>query len=145
MHESLPWMDSEPRAKPDRRPLVLVVNDDAAMRHALQFVLQLEGIEVRLHAEMAELAADPRLPLADCLIVQDGDGVTDVFEFLHARRRIPAFAPVILLTHDASQRLRAKARAAGIRLILEKPLLDDALVENVLAILKNRREGVADS
>ena len=49
------------------RQLVMIVNDDAAMRDAMQFALCLEGAEVRLHETGAGLLADPLLPACACV------------------------------------------------------------------------------
>jgi len=120
---------------PARLPLVLVVNDDEAMRNALQFALRLEGIEVHAHHAGVDLLADCDLPRADCLILNDRMPQMDGFEVLHALRARAIRLPVILLTSVASAMLRARAAAAGVRLVLEKPILDNALVEGVLRIL----------
>ncbi len=122
---------------PQRQSLVLVANDDDAMRNALQFALRLENFEVRAHRSGAELVADPDLRRADCLILKDGmpdmDGL-EVMRFLRACDLVP---PAILLTANATPRLRARASAAGILLVLEKPILDNALLDGVLTIVQH--------
>ncbi len=122
----------------DRQPLVLVVNDDEAMRSALQFALRLEGVEVHVHHDGVDLLADRDLHRAGCLILKDRmphmDGL-EVMEYLRAQA-IPV--PAILLTSAATIGLRARAAAADVRLVLEKPILDNALVEGVLMILDRK-------
>jgi FixJ family two-component response regulator len=120
---------------PDRPPIVLIANDDEGLRDALQFVLRLEGVEVHVHKDGASMLADPDLSLAGCLIITDRMLPMDGFELcrlLHARN---LKLPTILLTGDASMALRSRAAAAGIRLTMEKPILDNALVEGVLSML----------
>jgi FixJ family two-component response regulator len=43
--------------------------------------------------------------------------------------------PTIMLTSHATPSIRARADAAGVRKLLEKPLLDNALMDNIRAIL----------
>jgi CheY-like chemotaxis protein len=45
--------------------------------------------------------------------------------------------PAILLTSHATAGLRARANAAGIRLVLEKPLLGNPLPISVLTVLNS--------
>jgi DNA-binding NtrC family response regulator len=76
----------------DGRKLVIIVDDDQAVRELLQFALRLEGLCVHAHSGGAALLADPDLN-------------------------------------------RARAVAAGVRSVLEKPLLDNVLIDNIRAIL----------
>jgi FixJ family two-component response regulator len=127
----------------DRGHLVLIADDDQAVRDALQFALRLVGLNVHAHGGGAELLADADLPRARCIIVDDGMPNMNGFELLrrlHARNiRLPA----ILLTNHATAGLRARAGAAGVRLVLEKPLMDDALVDSILTIVTAEAAGQA--
>ncbi len=122
---------------PDKGPLVLIADDDLAVRDALQFALRLAGVDVHVHGDGAELLADADLPHARCIIVDDGTPLLNGFELLSRLRARNIQSPAILLTNHATARLRARADAAGVRLVLEKPLMDKALVENVLTILRS--------
>ena len=121
-----------------RQPLVLVVNDDVAVGDALQFVLRLEGIEVHIHAQGALLLEDSALGCASCLILSDRMVGMDEFELLNRLRARNIVLPTILLAGAATVGLRARAAAAGC-LVLQLPLMDNALVEGVLNILNPRR------
>jgi len=115
----------------EARPLVMVVNDDAAMRDALQFVLRLEGLDVHVHADGAALLASRDLPRTKCLILKERLPGMDAFEVLEQLRARELSPPAILLTSVASPALCGKARAVGIWKVLEKPILDNRLVEAV--------------
>jgi len=119
----------------DRRPLVMIVNDDAAVLDALQFVLQLEGLEVQLHNNGMQLLENRDLPHADCLILKDRMPGMDGFELLRSLPARQVYAPALLLTREASPALRARAHTAGVKVVLEMPILDNALVEAVLDAL----------
>jgi two-component system, LuxR family, response regulator FixJ len=122
---------------PGRPPIVLIANNDEGLRDALLFVLQLEGVEVHVHKDGASVLADPDLSLAGCLIITDRMLPMDGFEVLKLLAARQMKLPSILLTSDATLALRSRARAAGIWLTLEKPILDNALVEGVLSILSH--------
>ena len=123
----------------EARPLVVVVNDDAAMRDALRFVLRLEGLEVQVYADGAAFLANRDLPRTKCLILKDRLPGLDAFELLQQLRARELSAPVILLTSAASPALYGRAQAAGVWRVLEKPILDNRLVEAVTGVLEEQR------
>jgi FixJ family two-component response regulator len=120
------------------RHLVLIVDDDEAVRDALQFSLRLEGIDVRTHPGGVELLADPELRSAACVILDDQMPDMDGFEILRELQVRDISSPTILLTGNATPGLQLRAAAAGARLVLEKPFFNNGLVENVLTILRGR-------
>ena len=115
------------------RPAVLLVDDDPAVAHAVQFSFDLEGLEVRSFSDAAGLlAAD--LPREGCLVLDyhlpDIDGL-DLLERLRANGvRLPA----VLMTTNPRMMLKARAAVAGVP-IIEKPLLTDALLTAVRSAL----------
>jgi len=119
----------------DRRKLVLIVDDDDAVREALQFALRLEGLHVHVHNGGAALLADPDLNRAACVILDDRMRQMDGFTVLANLRARNINPPTIMLTSHATPRLRARADAVGVWNVLEKPLLDDALMDNIRSIL----------
>lgn len=121
------------------RQLVLIVDDDQAVRDALQFSLRLEGLCVHVHSGGPALLADPNLNRARCVVLGDRMNQMDGFALLGSLRERNVSLPTIMLCSNATPRVRARANAAGVRRVLEKPLLDDALVENIRIILSERR------
>ncbi len=119
----------------DRRNLVLIVDDDQAVRDALQFALQLEGLSVHVHSGGDDLLGDPDLARASCLIVDDQMPRMDGFTVLHCLKARNIGLPSIMLTSHATARVRARAQAAGASKLLEKPLMDDALMDNIRSLL----------
>ena len=126
---------------PNYRPLlVLIAADDQAVRDALQFSLRLEGFGVRTHAETATLLADSDLTRAACVILDDRKPHLDGFAVLPRLRAHDLQAPVILLTGHATPSLRARAGSAGFRAVLEKPLLNNILLDTLRTILGDEEE-----
>ncbi|MDD2861029.1 MAG: response regulator [Acidiphilium sp.] len=124
---------------PGHRLLVLVVNDDEAVRDATHFQLRIQNVEVHGHAGGASVFKDRDLTRAGCLILKDRMPCMDGFEVIKCLRALNFQIPVILLTGEASAGLRARADAAGVCLVLENPILDNALVDGVLDILRGQR------
>jgi CheY-like chemotaxis protein len=60
----------------------------------------------------------------------------DGLEVLRRVRARGLEMPAILLTSNATPALRARAAAAGVWLVLEKPIMDGALVNAVTARLR---------
>ena len=118
----------------DGQYLVLILDGDAALRAALQFALELDGFSVHTHSGGAELLADPDLARASCIILDDQMPLKDGFQLLSQLRTRNIHIPAILLTSHATARLRVRADAAGIRMVLEKPLLDNTLSVSLLTV-----------
>jgi two-component system, LuxR family, response regulator FixJ len=114
---------------------VLVVDDDSAVRHSLQFSLELEGFVVRLYADGRELLDDPHLPACGCLVVDQvmpGMSGLDVVDALRLRGNSN---PAVLITSDANRKVRQRATAAGVA-VIEKPFFGNALIDAIRASLK---------
>jgi FixJ family two-component response regulator len=118
-----------------RRKLVFIVNDDRAVRDALQFSLRLEGLCVHAHSESKSLLADPDLNQAGCIVVDHRMPHLDGFALLGSLKARNISLPAIMLTSHATALVSARANAAGVHKLLEKPLLDNALIDNIRAIL----------
>lgn len=115
--------------------LVLIAANDQAVRDALQFALRLEGFGVRTHSTDADLLADPRLGEADCIVLDDQRPHLDGMEVLRRIKALEVKASVILLTNYATNRLRSRAAKAGVSAVLEKPLLNNALLDSLRNLL----------
>ncbi len=120
---------------PSTTGLVLIVDDDAAVRSALKFALEVEGLSVRLYDGPAALLADIELPRCGCLVVDYRMPGMDGLQLVDALRARNVALPVILITARASKQLRRCAENSGIDYVLEKPLSDGALVESIRSAL----------
>lgn len=114
---------------------VLVVDDDAAVRSALKFLLEVEGLDVRLYDGASALLAEASLPARGCLIIDYRMPIMDGLQLTDQLRARKVGLPVILITGRVSDDLRRRAAKSGIRQVLEKPLSDGALVEGIRSIL----------
>lgn len=119
------------------RPVVFVVDDDQAVRASLKFALELEGLDVQVCAGGAELLAHQRLGDAACLVIDFKMPLMDGFELVAELHERGLYTPAILITGEITSRLRRRAQAAGVRYVVEKPLLDSGLLETLHALLQS--------
>lgn len=118
--------------------VVCVVDDDAAVRSALKFVLEVEGLKVRLYDGPEALLDDPDLPLCGCLVVDYRMSGMDGLELVEALRARNVRLPAILITGQANKELRNRAEKSGFRGLLEKPLSGSGLVDSIRAAIAPR-------
>ena len=115
--------------------VVVVVDDDAAVRHALKFALESEGLKIRVHGNGRALLSDSQLGLYACLVIDYRMPDIDGLELVDMLRSRGVMAPVILITGRANAAMRERAARVGVGTILEKPLADGALSAAVHAAL----------
>ena len=123
---------------PDKSQTVLVVDDDAAVRNALKFALEVEGFSVKVYDRPSSLLAESDLPPGACLVVDLRMPEMDGLELVNKLRERHVTMPAILiLSENATPLLRKRSREAGIADVLEKPLSDSALVESIRHVFKS--------
>ncbi|HVJ51848.1 MAG TPA: response regulator [Aliidongia sp.] len=126
---------AEPEAMMERKDIVLVVDDDQAVREALKFALEVEGLSVRVCGSGMEALSHPDLTQARCLILDLRMPGMDGFDLLDRMAGMRLHLPVILITAPINAAVRRRASAAGVRHVLEKPLLDGALLDSIHDVL----------
>jgi FixJ family two-component response regulator len=114
---------------------VLIVDDDAAVRAALKFALEVEGFRVQLYDGPRALLADTGLPARGCLVIDHHMPEIDGIELARELRHRNVALPVILISGRMNEQLRGRAQRSGLTRILEKPLSDAGLVEHIRAAL----------
>jgi FixJ family two-component response regulator len=112
------------------RPAVILVDDDPAVTHAIQFSFDLEGLDVRSFCDGESLLVAGDLPGSGCLILDHNLPGMDGLALLECLRAAGVELPAILVTTNPRTALRNRAAAAGVP-IIEKPLLTDALLTTV--------------
>jgi two-component system, LuxR family, response regulator FixJ len=113
------------------RPVVIVVDDDEAVRESLRFLLDIAGYDVvTFDSAQAYLDRVDREPAA-CMVLDQHMPNTTGLELLTLLRQSGADVPTALITGSPSPDLVRQATAAGAAEVLEKPLADDALLSFV--------------
>jgi len=117
-------------AVPLANRLVLVIDDDPAVRSSLKFSLEVEGFTVRDYSGANELLRESEIADAGCLVIDYHLPEMNGLEMLNRLRARRVAAPAILMTSHPSAFVRQRAAEAGVS-IIEKPLLGNALVEGI--------------
>ena len=114
--------------------LVHVVDDDAAMRKSLAFLLEINDFEVRLYPSALELLA--ALPLErGCILTDIRMPEMTGLELVRRLKAEQCDCPVIAMTGHGDVALAVEAMKAGVVDFIEKPFADAALVEAIRAAL----------
>lgn len=108
-------------------PLVVIADDDAAVRRALQLTVELDGFRAMTCASVEALLGLDLPMYAACLVIDERLSGLSGLRALSMLRRRGCRLPAALITSHPSPRLRAAAADARVP-ILEKPLLEDGLI-----------------
>jgi two-component system, LuxR family, response regulator FixJ len=122
------------------RALILVVDDDTAVLNSLGFMLETEGFEVRAFSDIGELLHADSIHEANCLVVDYLMPVMNGFDVLRSLRKKQITAPAILITARSDKTLVGRAAAAGFARVVEKPLLENELVDSIRGLTAQVRD-----
>lgn len=128
---------SESMPPPDKVtvPQIFIVDDDGAVRAALRALVRSFGWHEHVYASGREFLEGYAAGENGCLVLDlhmpDMNGA-EVQEQLRERG---IDLPVIIITAFGDDPLVERARAAGARAVLAKPLQDDELLESILKAL----------
>lgn len=115
--------------------LVLVLDDDPAVRDLLKFVLEQNGILTRLFVSAVSLMQAMPMPEAGCLVLGHRPPAVNCFQVLAGLAAIGHVLPVIVMTDHASPAFCRRAARAHVRQVIEKPALDGSLVSSIQCVL----------
>src|SRR6187431_3554045 len=120
---------------------VYVIDDDAAMRDSLDFLLGSAGFNVRLF-DSAQAFLDEFASLEPGCVVTDVrmPGI-DGMELLRRLSSGPRKLPVIVMTGHGDVPLAVEAMKLGALDFLEKPFDDDRLIRMIETALAERESG----
>jgi two-component system, LuxR family, response regulator FixJ len=111
--------------------MILIVDDDAAVRDSLRFLLECEGYETREFASGREFLAAGGAVEGDCLILDVHMPEMSGVELLETIRRRGDMHPVIVISGRTDPWSRRRAHAAGALAIIDKPYQARELLEPV--------------
>lgn len=118
--------------------VVIIVDDDHAVRDSLKFSLEIEGFEVHAYAGPNELLNDGSPPPAICLITNYHMPAMDGLELMSRLRARGLTIPAFLITGHLTDNMRRRAATIGVS-VLEKPFLGKRLIEGIRqAVVRNQ-------
>ena len=112
-------------------PTVFIVDDDEAVRDSLRILLESNGFCVSCFASPDDFLRSGSAESLGCLLVDSNMPGMSGFDLVSTLNRSGTRLPTILMTGHADARTRELAQAAGFLAIIEKPFVDDAVVEAV--------------
>ncbi|RYE51770.1 MAG: response regulator, partial [Sphingobacteriales bacterium] len=120
--------------------MILIIDDDLAVRTSLSLLLENEGFEVisaESHSQAIRLLVDhtPELIILDLNFSIDTSGKEGMSLF-EAIKAINSFIPVILLTGWGTIELAVKGMKMGAAEFLTKPWSNAYLLQSIQTILK---------
>ena len=111
-------------------PVIAVVDDDAAVSNSLKFSLELEGYAVRAYCSGGEFLAAGEFRDCSCFIIDQRMPGMSGMELIAELRQRKVLTPAILIISQPNKVLSARVAEACVP-IVEKPLLNNALVEKI--------------
>jgi FixJ family two-component response regulator len=123
--------------RPFQEPIVVVVDDDPAVRNSLRFSLEIEGFSVRTYSDGEELLNDTDVAASSCLVVDHNLPGTNGLQTIVKLRERHISVPAILVTSHPSALLLERATKAGIP-IVGKPFIEDGLIDRIGAVIGQR-------
>lgn len=131
---------------PPEECLVHVVDDDAALRRSLRFLLDSVGWKVQLYAsaeEFLEVAAVPTRP--SCLLLDIRMPAMSGLELQQVLRERGVLMPILFMTGHADVSMAVQAMKSGASDFIEKPFKDQMLLDAVAAAIRRSAEALEET
>jgi RNA polymerase sigma factor (sigma-70 family) len=121
------------------RPVVFVVDDDLAMREALQDLLASVGMDVRVFASTRDFMQAQRPDAPGCLVLDVRLPGASGLSFQEELPRAGVDLPVIFITGHGDIPMTVRAMKAGAVEFLSKPFRDQELLDAIDAAVERHR------
>ncbi|MBV9826419.1 MAG: response regulator [Alphaproteobacteria bacterium] len=125
------------------KPMVALIDDDAAVRSAIQFLLEVHGFTVMTYASGAEFLAE--LPKITLLIVeQEPTGVSGLRVVRQFRRVVGPSVPVLMFSSVLGCDTDARPLDLGVTRVVQKPKVLE-LLQAVHSVLSGACVGLSNN
>lgn len=131
-------MEVPRKTRPIKGPLVTIVDDDESVRESLPDLLREFGFAARSFSSAEEFLASDEMSQTGCLVL---DVVMPGMTGLELQKELKVRGqktPVIFITAQKDEGLRAQALAQGAVELLIKPFSDTALLAALRAVFPGR-------
>lgn len=122
------------------KPVVFVIDDDPAMREALDSLLRSVGLEVRCFGSVAEFLGTPRPDVPSCLVLDVRLPGKSGMDFQKELAHSDAPLPVIIMTGHGDIAMSVQAMKTGAVDFLPKPFREQDLLDAIAAALDKDRQ-----
>jgi two-component system response regulator FixJ len=121
------------------KQVILIVDDDEAVRESLRKLMESEGYAVRAFSNGHDLLSEASLPAIGCLVVDYHMPAMNGLELVSALRGRGVSIPAILITGNPTKYVRDRAAAIAV-LVVEKPGLGSYLLDCVREAFAKRAQ-----
>ena len=115
----------------ERKPHICVLEDDAAVRDSLRWMLERNGFSCRTFSSPNEFLMSRELDQFDCLIIDFGLPGMSGLELLELLRARTCATPVILIAATADALTESRTHKAGASELLMKPIAPNILLRAI--------------
>ena len=115
-------------------PMLVLVDDDPAVRASLKFSLELEGFEVATFDSGETLLSQAKLPNLNCLVLDYRLPGIDGLSLLNLLRERGETCPAVIITSNPTRNIRQRTTDVG-AVLIEKPLLSDGLTAAIRRLI----------
>ena len=121
-------------------PVIHVVDDDAAIRDSLAFLLDTANLVSRTYESAAALLARAEQLEPGCIVTDVRMPDMSGLEMVRRLTELGVRHPVIVMTGHADVPLAIEAVRAGVKDFIEKPFDDDALLASIRAAVAEQTQ-----
>lgn len=121
-------------------PVVHIVDDDAAIRDSLAFLLDTANLVSRTYESAAALLAHAAQLEPGCIVTDVRMPDMNGLEMVRRLAEIGVRHPVIVMTGHADVPLAIEAVRAGVKDFIEKPFDDDALLASIRGAIADQAQ-----
>ena len=123
---------------------VFIVDDDEAVRDSLKLLLEAYGLGVKEYASCEAFVHDYRPQIRQCLVLDHHLPGKTGLELVESLEQDRAPLPIILVTGQGDNTVKARAQAAGVVAYLKKPVMESRLLPLIYAALAKPQTGLRD-
>ncbi|MGY2804133.1 MULTISPECIES: response regulator FixJ [unclassified Bradyrhizobium] len=123
---------------------IVVIDDDAAMRDSLAFLLDISGFWAATYETAAEFLNDIASAPLDCVVSDIRMPGMSGLELVRKLKADRIICPVVLITGHGDVSLAVEAMKAGAVDFIEKPFEDEVLLRAINGALEARSTNLAD-
>ena len=124
---------------------ICVVDDDESVRDSMRALLESYGIAVEEYASARDFLAHPEAGHSSCMLLDLHMPEMDGLQLLDTMRKQGSALPVIIITGRGDSQLSARAVQAGAYALLNKPVEDELLIENIRCAVASASGHVRDT
>lgn len=118
------------------KPVIYIVDDNAAVRDAVRFLVQQVGLTAKIYVSAQEFLDNFQLGMRGCLVLDIRMPGISGIELQEKLTLIGAHLPVIIVTGHGDVPITVRAMKAGAFEFLQKPFNDQVLLDTIQAALK---------